>query len=502
MSLPTATSETSIPTRHTSEKGRTVMRSFFDDSEKVLESLDGLTSEHFSPLVSEKGKLGLSRPSLSYWKDAWRRLKKNRQAIVSLYIVVGLVLFTLAGPLVWTKDASLQTLGRISEAPSLASKQVKVLPELTPYQPLFAEGFPAEPAKRVYPEDLPAPAGFRLLSDASTQAVRLSWSPVTGATGYRIYRGTYAPLEGSLGLPIATLDGGHAISVQDLYSLTPGTLHYAIVALSGDEESPKFASLEVKLEETLALSAALKIDPKAEAGQTLSMPVHPLGTDYLGRDLLARLMKGARISLFIGFVAPFFSLLIGVLIGGISGYFGGKVDAWIMRFTDFVLALPFLLFMILFKVAFGAGPGEDGIGPMLIAMVALSWTGPARLTRGQILQLRESEFVQASRLLGAKPMYLIIRHLLPNTLGVILVSLTFAIPSAIFTEAFLSFIGMGVVPPTPSWGSMCNDGIQIFLTHPHEFIFPALLISITVLAFNLLGDGLRDALDPKMRSVS
>jgi oligopeptide transport system permease protein len=173
-----------------------------------------------------------------------------------------------------------------------------------------------------------------------------------------------------------------------------------------------------------------------------------------------------------------------------------------MRVTDFVLALPFLLFMILFKVAFGAGPGESGIIPMLIALIALSWTGPARLTRGQILQLRESEFVQASRLLGAKPMYLILRHLLPNTLGVILVSLTFAIPNAIFTEAFLSFIGMGVVPPNPSWGSMANDGIQTFLTHPHEFFFPAVLISLTVLAFNLLGDGLRDALDPKMRSLS
>jgi oligopeptide transport system permease protein len=118
-----------------------------------------------------------------------------------------------------------------------------------------------------------------------------------------------------------------------------------------------------------------------------------------------------------------------------------------------------------------------------------------------VLQLRESEFVQASRLLGAKPYYLLARHLLPNTLGVILISFTFAIPGAIFTEAFLSFIGMGVEPPTPSWGSMCNDGIQSFLTHPHEFLFPALAISVAVLAINLLGDGLRDALDPRMRSA-
>ena len=157
--------------------------------------------------------------------------------------------------------------------------------------------------------------------------------------------------------------------------------------------------------------------------------------------------------------------------------------------------------MILFKVAFGAGAGESGVMAMLVAMVILSWTGSARLVRGQVLQLRDSEFVQASRLLGANWLYLLLRHLLPNTMGVILVSLTFAIPSAIFMEAFLSFIGMGVAPPTPSWGSMCNDGIQTFLTHPHEFLFPALFISMAVLAFNLLGDGLRDALDPKMRSL-
>jgi oligopeptide transport system permease protein len=157
--------------------------------------------------------------------------------------------------------------------------------------------------------------------------------------------------------------------------------------------------------------------------------------------------------------------------------------------------------MILFKVVLGGGPGQSGISAMLIALIALSWTGAARLTRGQVLSLRESEFVQASRLLGGKPLYLLVRHLLPNTLGVILVSFTFAIPGAIFTEAFLSFIGMGVEPPTPSWGSMCNDGIQSFLTHPHELLFPAFFISVAVLAFNLLGDGLRDALDPKMRSV-
>jgi oligopeptide transport system permease protein len=160
-----------------------------------------------------------------------------------------------------------------------------------------------------------------------------------------------------------------------------------------------------------------------------------------------------------------------------------------------VVALPFLLFMILFKVAFGIGPGESGVGPMLVAMVLLGWPSPARLVRGQVLALRNLPYVQAARLMGAGTGYIVLRHMTPNVLGVLLVSLSFAIPSAIFTEAFLSFIGLGVVPPTPSWGSLCNDGIRSMLTHPHELVVPATFISLTVLAFNLLGDGLRDALD-------
>jgi len=235
-------------------------------------------------------------------------------------------------------------------------------------------------------------------------------------------------------------------------------------------------------------------------GDRVELALHPLGTDYLGRDMLARLMAGARVSLFIGIGAPLCFVLFGVFFGSVAGFIGGKTDQVMMRFADFVVALPFLLFMILFKIAFGIGPGESGVMPMLVALVLLMWPATARLVRGQILQIREQGYISASQLLGAKTHYLILRHMLPNTLGVVLVTLTFAIPSAIFTEAFLSFIGMGVAPPTPSWGSMSNEGIKTMLTTPHELIFPAALISTTVLAFNLLGDGLRDALDARMRN--
>lgn len=210
-------------------------------------------------------------------------------------------------------------------------------------------------------------------------------------------------------------------------------------------------------------------------------------------------MYGGRISLFIGVIAAFCYTLLGILIGGASGYLGGRADSLIMRFTDFVMGLPFLLFVILLKVVFNVEAGESGLFPLMMALVGLSWTGSARLVRGQILQLRESDYVQAARLLGAGPTYLVLRHMIPNLFGVILVTLTFGIPASIFTEAFLSFIGLGVASPAASWGSMCTEGVQTLFTRPYEFFFPAVCISLTVLAFNLLGDGLRDALDPKLR---
>lgn len=454
-----------------------------------------LTAEDFAPVARGAGPRGSIRPSLSYWRDAWLRLRRNRQAIASLLIICGLLLATLLGPLVWRVDPGQQVLTRVSEPPRW-SNVAPVLAEPPPYVEVV-EGEAAAPADG---GNLAPPASIWIVGEPTVQTVRLRWARVPGAMGYLVYRSTSRPGGDYLGLPMGEVGAGNVVSFEDTFNLEATTYWYSVVATDG-AESREAATVKVKLEPGIPLVDARAIDPKAEPGAFVSRPWRPLGTDYLGRDLLARLIAGGRVSLFIGFAAPVISILIGLLIGGVAGYLGGRVDQWLMRFTDFVLALPFLLLMILFKVAFGSGAGESGVGPMLTAMILLSWTGAARLTRGQVLQLREAEFVQAARLLGARPRYLLLRHLLPNTLGVILVSLTFAIPSAIFTEAFLSFIGMGVAPPTASWGSMCNDGIKTFLVHPHEFIAPAVAISVTVLAFNLLGDGLRDALDPRLRSV-
>ena len=458
------------------------------------------TALSFEPVSIERDVETISRPSLSYWQDAWVRLKANRRALVSLYLVIGLVLFTLFGPVLWPVDPAAQDLDQISVPPG-AGRDVTVVEEYEAW-----EGVTAAPAAG---DDaaLAAPASVAVVGAATTRAVRLQWQPVAGANGYRVYRNLFPPEPNALGLPIGDVLDPRRVSFEDRLDLKPVEYHYSVVALNAlGEESTTYAGVTSDVTRVITAEEAVAKGLAASAadvkpGDVLQLQRHPLGTDYLGRDMLARLMHGARVSLFIGVVAPFAYVLVGILYGSVAGFLGGRADQVLMRFADFVVALPFLLFMILLRIVFNVQPGDNSIFPMMVAMVVLSWPAAARLVRGQILQIREEGYIGASRLLGAKTNYLVLRHMIPNTMGVILVTLTFAVPSAIFTEAFLSFIGMGVAPPTPSWGSMCNEGLKTMLTTPHELIAPAAFISITVLAFNLLGDGLRDALDARMRAT-
>ena len=442
----------------------------------------------------------VSRPSLSYWQDAWIRLKANRRALISLYLVVALLAFTVLGPFVWTVDPAAQDLDQISVAPA-ADRTATVAEDYRPWR-----GVTATPIEG---GDVPlATATVTVVDQPTTNAVRLYWDPAPGAGGYRVYRNMFDPEpDGALGLPIAEILNPANVSFEDRLDLKAQTYFYSVVALDASgRESASYTTVTADVTRVITAAEAeakglIENASDVNPGDTVKMAFHPLGTDYLGRDMLARLMHGARVSLFIGIVAPFFFVIIGILYGSAAGFMGGRADQVLMRFADFVVALPFLLFMILLRILFNVESGDSGIGPMLVAMVLLSWPAAARLVRGQILQIREEGYIGASRLLGAKTNYLVLRHMIPNTMGVILVTLTFAVPSAIFTEAFLSFIGMGVAPPTPSWGSMCNEGLKTMLTTPHELIAPAAFISITVLAFNLLGDGLRDALDARMRAT-
>jgi oligopeptide transport system permease protein len=219
---------------------------------------------------------------------------------------------------------------------------------------------------------------------------------------------------------------------------------------------------------------------------------HLLGNDQLGRDLLSRLIHGAQVSLAVGIFAQVLILIIGLTMGGVAGYFGGRIDNWLMRFTDVFYAFPDLLFVIIITAALGAS-----LQNIFLAIGLVTWTDMARLVRGQLLGLRERDYVNAARSLGAPAHRIIIQHLLPNAAGPIIVRVTYGVPQAIFTEAVLSFIGLGVRPPQASWGTMIQVGNQAIFSAPHLVLFPAIAIALTMLAFNFLGDGMRDALDPQ-----
>ncbi len=234
------------------------------------------------------------------------------------------------------------------------------------------------------------------------------------------------------------------------------------------------------------ISLRENVDPPSRA--------HWFGTDYYGRDILSRIIYGSRISMTVGFVVQFITLVIGVTLGAVAGYFGGKVDMLIMRFTDVIMSFPGLLLIIAMRVALG-----PGLFNVFIALSVVGWTGKARLVRSQVLAIREQDFVEAARALGVKTHRIIIRHILPNCIAPMIVSVTMGIAGAIMSEAGLSFLGLGVQKPIPSWGSIINEGLQYIRVAPWYTLFPGFAIALTVLGFNLLGDGLRDALDPRLK---
>jgi oligopeptide transport system permease protein len=221
---------------------------------------------------------------------------------------------------------------------------------------------------------------------------------------------------------------------------------------------------------------------------------HPFGTDKLGRDVFIRVLYGARISLGVGFAATIISLLIGVIYGATAGYNGGSVDNVMMRFVDIVSAVPELLYMILLTQIF-----QPGLTTILIVISATQWLNMARIVRGEVLTLKEREYVLAARTMGTRPFTIILRHLIPNAMGPILVTLTVGIPQAIFFESFLSFIGLGVSAPMASWGVMASESLSSLRSYPHLLFYPAAAIGITLLAFQFLGQGMRDALDPRVQ---
>ena len=227
-------------------------------------------------------------------------------------------------------------------------------------------------------------------------------------------------------------------------------------------------------------------------GATSPSAEHWLGTDIFGRDMLTRIMYGGRVSLTVGFMATAVALVIGVLWGAVAGFVGGRIDAVMMRIVDIMYALPFLIFIVLLMVVFGRN-----ILLLFLAIGAVEWLTMARIVRGQVMALRKQEFIEAAHSLGLSQWTIIRRHIIPNTLGPVIVYATLTIPSVMLLEAFLSFLGLGIQPPQSSWGLLINYGVETMEEYPWLLIFPGVTLSLTLFALNFLGDGLRDALDPR-----
>lgn len=228
---------------------------------------------------------------------------------------------------------------------------------------------------------------------------------------------------------------------------------------------------------------------------------HPMGTDNAGRDQLARVLQGGQISLFVGIIATLVSLIIGVSYGAISGYVGGSVDNLMMRIVDVLYSLPYVILVIVLLAMFRSQTPRGQLILLFVALGSVSWLTMARIVRGQVLSLKNQEFVLAARATGVSAPRIIFRHVVPNTLGPVIVYATLTIPQVMLTEAFLSFLGLGVQAPLASWGSLAADGIQNIAIFPWQLIFPGVTMALTLFSLNFLGDGLRDALDPQMRTI-
>lgn len=403
---------------------------------------------------SEKDAEKVSRKSLTFWQDASRRLRRNIVAMISLMVIALIILIAVFVPMLWPMSYEEQKLDFSNI-------------------PMTLELYQVSDGQYIYMNK-----EYKIL-DVEKDGTLLGMHKMKkDDSNNQKY--------------IYDFDGKELV-VDYSYFLKAKKEFKKLEAKSKKDSTVDMTQAQLNLDN------AKKVEVTLDGKEIL--PVEKVknknyvwGTDNLGRDLFIRVVQGGRISLIVAFVAAFVNFIIGVLYGGISGYFGGRVDNIMMRIVDIISAIPTLLYVILLMVIM-----ENGLLPIIIALSATYWLGMARLVRGQVLSLKEQEFVLAAQTLGASTSRIMLKHLIPNIMGPIMVSITMQIPNAIFTEAFLSFVGLGIAAPMASWGSLCNDALTAFLTYPYQLFFPALTISVTMLAFNLFGDGLRDALDPKQR---
>ena len=429
------------------------------DVEEILHWND-LPSDAFEAAsASEKENFIQDRKSVSYWADAWRRLRRNKVAMVAMVIVILLALFAFVGPMI---------------VPYSYDQQIRGANNLHPWH------YSWEDKQRIsaYMEEHNGMAN--MTPDEAVEQARAE-----------------AAAE------------GRELTAIDEAKIRANVRAGAQSGTVTEEDAVKVLGIKAKL-------FGYSDDELQRKANGENVFPHVFGTDTHGRDILARTMMGARVSMIVGICCALIVLVIGALYGSISGYCGGKVDAVMQRIVEIIYTIPEVLIILLLGTALrpilsefqnsGDGPIQSLVtilGPSLISIFIafgmLYWVTMSRIIRGQILQLKQQEYVTAARALGAKGGRIIRRHLLPNCIGQIVTTTFLQIPSAIFTESFLSFLGMGVTAPMTSLGSMCSDALGGLSTYPYRLFIPAIILSVMILCLNLFGDGLRDALDPRLK---
>ena len=440
-----------------------------------------ISPELWEPLEQEeKDAEKIERPSLTFLQDGWRRLRSNWVAMFSMVVILLITVGAIVIPWFWPYTYKQQNLDLANVPASMETyplsngKNVYVTPQYTlivmdskgNLEGLAESGRKDMIGKKNYytVDGVELCVDYSLYSAATAEYRSLEKKADAAGTdmvetsdadylvNYFEQRGDVVPEQ---------------ISLEEAYNILENKMERVVVTAGGE-----------KLTETVRLRNHTYL----------------LGTDGLGRDLFIRIVYGARISLLVGFFAAFINFVVGVFYGAIAGYLGGEVDNIMMRVIDILDSIPMTLYVILIMVVVG-----PGLVSIILALGLTFWVKMARIVRGQVLTLKQQEFVKAAIVTGADTKRIIVKHLIPNMMGPIMVNIAMQIPSAIFNEAFLSFVGLGISAPMASWGTLCNDALAGIYVYPYQMVFPAIAISVTILTFNLFSDGLRDAFDPKQR---